>query len=114
MLMLAGILNRLNQAHYDSPQALSHNLKELRKSLGLTQEGFAERIGMKYKHYQDLEAGRKNNLQLRTLDRIANDLGIAPDALIGQIIDNNVSSGYSRPDTGRTLRAAEDAPHKQK
>jgi transcriptional regulator with XRE-family HTH domain len=47
-------------------------LKELRRLHGLTQEAFAERAGMSYKYYQALEAGRKPDLRLSTLDRLAN------------------------------------------
>jgi len=46
-------------------------LKELRLANGLTQEAFAERAGMSYKHYQALEAGRKPDLRLSTLERLA-------------------------------------------
>lgn len=104
------ILQHLKAAPYDSPKALSANLRELRKSLGLTQEGFAERIGMKYKNYQDLEAGRKNNLQLKTLDRIAKDLCVSPVALITKNTDETAWSGYIHSEPLQMLKAAEDAP----
>jgi transcriptional regulator with XRE-family HTH domain len=55
---------------------LLNRLKELRRANGLTQEAFAERAGMSYKYYQALEAGRKAELRLSTLDRLANAYGL--------------------------------------
>ena len=51
-------------------------LRELRETHGLTQERFAELAGMSYKHYQAVEAGRKRELRLSTLDRLAAVYGI--------------------------------------
>ena len=50
---------------------LLHRLKDLRKKAGLTQEQFAEHAGMSYKYYQQIEAGRKADLRLSTLERLA-------------------------------------------
>jgi transcriptional regulator with XRE-family HTH domain len=47
------------------------NLKQLRRAYGLTQEEFAEKAGFSYKYYQAVEAGRKKDLRLSTLDRLA-------------------------------------------
>jgi transcriptional regulator with XRE-family HTH domain len=52
------------------PQLLKR-LKHLRKKAGLTQEQFAEQAGMSYKYYQQIEAGRKADLRLSTLERLA-------------------------------------------
>ena len=46
-------------------------LRELRERRGLTQEAFAEKAGFSYKYYQAIEAGRKRELRLSTLDRLA-------------------------------------------
>jgi len=46
-------------------------LKRLRAKHGLTQEEFAERSGISYKYYQAVEGGRKRELRLSTLERIA-------------------------------------------
>jgi len=43
----------------------------LRLRSGLTQAEFAEVAGFTLKVYQHIEAGRRSNLQLKTLDRIA-------------------------------------------
>jgi len=42
----------------------------------LTQSDFAEIAGMSAKVYQHIEAGRRVNLELRTLDRLAWAYGI--------------------------------------
>ena len=55
---------------------LFKRLKRLREERGLTQEEFAESAGISYKYYQAVEAGRKRNLRLSTLDRLANAHGI--------------------------------------
>ena len=51
-------------------------LRELREAHGFSQEAFAERAGLKYKHYQAIEAGRKPKIQLPTLIKIAEGLGL--------------------------------------
>jgi transcriptional regulator with XRE-family HTH domain len=51
-------------------------LKELRKSHRLTQEAFSERSGISYKYYQAIEGGRKRDLRLSTLERLAKAYGI--------------------------------------
>lgn len=66
----------------DSVQRLLARLKELRAARGLTQEEFAERSGISYKYYQAVEAGRKNNLRLATLDRLAKAYGLEAWQLI--------------------------------
>jgi transcriptional regulator with XRE-family HTH domain len=61
---------------------LLKRLRELRKKTGLTQEQFAERIGVSYKYYQQIELGNKRELRLSTVDRLAVGLGIDPWSLI--------------------------------
>lgn len=46
-------------------------LKQLRELHGYTQERFAEIAGMSYKYYQAVEGGRKADLRLSTLERLA-------------------------------------------
>ena len=50
---------------------LLSRLKKLRDLHGLTQEQFAELSGISYKYYQAVEAGRKRELRLSTLERLA-------------------------------------------
>ena len=56
--------------------SLLRRLRELRDAHGLTQEAFAELAGMGYKYYQAVEAGRKKNLRLSTLEKLAAAYGI--------------------------------------
>lgn len=56
--------------------SLLRRLRELRKANGLTQEAFAELARMGYKYYQAVEAGRKKELRLSTLERLAAAYGI--------------------------------------
>ncbi|MHB8523741.1 MAG: helix-turn-helix domain-containing protein [Limisphaerales bacterium] len=55
---------------------LLHRLRQLRTAHGLTQEAFAERSRIAYKYYQQIEAGRKRELRLSTLERLADAYGI--------------------------------------
>ena len=60
-------------------QTISHLLKRLRQlrtAHDLTQEQFAESTGISYKYYQAVEAGRKRDLRLSTLERLAVAYGI--------------------------------------
>jgi transcriptional regulator with XRE-family HTH domain len=58
-------------------------LKELRRNQNLTQEQFAEKAGMSYKYYQAVEAGRKADLRLSTLERLAKAYGLEVYQLLG-------------------------------
>jgi len=55
---------------------LLKRLRELRLRRGLTQEAFAEQAGFSYKYYQAVEAGRKRDLRLSTLERLAEAHGM--------------------------------------
>jgi transcriptional regulator with XRE-family HTH domain len=50
---------------------IAARLRELRQATGLTQEQFAERSGINYKVYQNFESGRRWNLELKTVIRLA-------------------------------------------
>ena len=63
-------------------QRLLGRLKALRVARGLTQEEFAEQSGISYKYYQAVEAGRKVDLRLSTLDRLAKAHGLEAWQLI--------------------------------
>lgn len=56
------------------PRILPHlvkRLRRLREAANLTQEQFAEQAGLSYKYYQHIEAGRRRDLRLSTLERLA-------------------------------------------
>jgi len=60
----------------DIRKRLMIRLRELRKSYGLSQERFSEISGFSYKFYQLIEIGRKNDLRLSSLERLAEAYGI--------------------------------------
>jgi transcriptional regulator with XRE-family HTH domain len=51
-------------------------VRGLREARGLSQEAFAERAGLKYKHYQAIEAGRKSDIRFSTLEKLAKACGL--------------------------------------
>ena len=55
---------------------LSARLRRLRLRHDLTQEGFAEIIGFSYKFYQQIESGRKKQVWLETVERLAAGFGL--------------------------------------
>jgi transcriptional regulator with XRE-family HTH domain len=57
-------------------------LKQLRARHELTQEQFSELSGISYKYYQAIEAGRKLDLRLSTLERLAAAYGVEVYALL--------------------------------
>lgn len=61
---------------------LGQRLRELRQRHHLTQEEFAELAGLNYKFYQQVEAGRKKQLWLETVDRLAAGFGLEAWQLI--------------------------------
>lgn len=51
---------------------------------GLTQEQFAELAGIPYKVYQHIEAGRRSNPRLSTLEKLAHGFGLTVGDLFSQ------------------------------
>lgn len=60
----------------DTAKRLLMRIRALREARGFTQESFAEHAGLTYKHYQQVEAGRKFDIRLSTLIKIADGLGL--------------------------------------
>ena len=63
-------------------ERLLQRLRELREAKALSQEAFAERAGISYKWYQAVEAGRKRELRLSTLEKFARAYGLEPWQLL--------------------------------
>lgn len=55
---------------------LGRNVRSLRKRQGLTQERLAERAKLGVKHVQFVESKRPHNVTIRTLQKLADGLGI--------------------------------------
>jgi len=51
-------------------------VKEIREARGLSQEAFAEKAGLGYKYYQHVEAGRRRDVRLSTLEKLAKACGL--------------------------------------
>lgn len=62
-------------------QALGRNLRAYRKAHNLSQEGFAEIMGVHRTYMGGLERGERN-LTLRSLERIATRISIDPVQLL--------------------------------
>ncbi len=56
-------------------KSFGKRVKKLRKSMGLTQEEFAERANMEYKYLGAIERGEKN-LTINNIEKIAKGFGI--------------------------------------
>jgi len=61
---------------------LAEQIKTLRKKKGLTQEQFAEKIGIEYKYLQRIEGKNPPNIRLETIEMIAKALGTTPSKLL--------------------------------
>jgi transcriptional regulator with XRE-family HTH domain len=62
-------------------ERVGSRIKTIRKQAGLTQEKVSELIGMPYRRYQSIEAG-KANLTLKSVFRIARFFGREPRTLL--------------------------------
>jgi transcriptional regulator with XRE-family HTH domain len=86
----------------ETARRLFGRLRQLREALGLTQEAFAERAGLQYKHYQAIEAGRKMDFRISTLYKLADGLGIEawellhPTQAIAAVAEAQAKYGRSR------------------
>jgi transcriptional regulator with XRE-family HTH domain len=60
----------------DVAQRLMARVKQIREAREMSQEAFAERAGLDYKYYQHIEAGRKRDLRISTLEKLANGCGL--------------------------------------
>lgn len=68
-------------AEGDLQRALGRNLAAYRKDRGLSQEAFAELLGVHRTYVGDLERGERNP-SLKVVERIANQLGVDPLQLL--------------------------------
>lgn len=71
----------------DTAKRLLARIRRLREARGLTQEALAERAGLTYKHYQQVEAGRKFDIRLSTLIKMADGLELK----LSEMVDFNLA-----------------------
>jgi transcriptional regulator with XRE-family HTH domain len=67
----------------DLQQAVGRNLRTYREAKGLSQEAFADELGVHRTYMGGIERGERN-LTLKSLERIANRLDLDPLVLLGQ------------------------------
>ncbi len=79
-------------------------LKQLRDAHGLTQEQFAELSGISYKYYQAVEAGRKPDLRLSTLQRLASAYSIEVWQLLSPTMPKTKAPRQRPPRSRRARR----------
>lgn len=60
----------------DTATKLLARVKERREARGLSQEAFAEKAGLGYKYYQHVESGRRRDIRLSTLEKLAKACGL--------------------------------------
>ena len=65
----------------DLQQAVGRNLRAYREGKGLSQEAFADELGVHRTYMGGIERGERN-LTLKSLERIAERLGLDPLALL--------------------------------
>lgn len=63
---------------------LSKNLKQFRKKQGLSQEQLAKNADITYTTLIKLESGKNTNPTLKNLVKIADELGVSLDELVGR------------------------------
>ena len=69
-------------------------MKEFREAHGLSQEAFAEKAGLGYKYYQHVESGRRRDIRLSTIEKLAKACGLElwellhPDTAPVAVIEN--------------------------
>lgn len=77
-------------------------VKAVRESLGLSQEKFAENAGMTYKYYQHVEAARKRDLRLSTLQKLAKACGVELSELLDFTTDPIVVAEHKPENSPKT------------
>jgi len=67
----------------DLQRAVGDNLRAYRQAKGLSQEAFADVLGVHRTYMGGIERGERN-LTLKSVERIADRLGLDPLVLLGQ------------------------------
>ncbi|MDY6068742.1 MAG: helix-turn-helix transcriptional regulator [Opitutales bacterium] len=93
---------------------IGKRLRLLRSAKSLTQEAFAEKLGLDYKFYQDLESGRKKYIRLDTIVRIAENCKMPVWEFLKPPTKDFVKDCFVRvaAPVGRPKKVAENEPKK--
>jgi transcriptional regulator with XRE-family HTH domain len=100
---------------YDIAKRLLARVKSLRLSLGLSQEAFAEKVGLGYKYYQSVEAGRRRDLRLSTLEKLAKGCDLRLWQLLNFDADSPIPEQNALFHSAKTARAKyrSKTPHRR-
>jgi len=85
---------------------------EEQKAVFLSQEAFAEKAGLGYKYYQHVESGRRRDIRLSTLEKLAKACGVKLWELLdlddeaSTVLADDVAKNDSRPTPARPARKA--------
>lgn len=82
----------------DTAKRLLARIRALREARGLTQETFAERAGLTYKHYQQVESGLKPNFRIDTLIKMAEGLELK----LSELVDFDLPPSTVADDLGKS------------
>lgn len=74
-------------------KAIGARIRQLRKKLNLSQEGFAEKANISVQHLSHIETAN-TKLSLPVLVNIANSLGTTPDALLCDSVENSKNTYF--------------------
>ena len=67
----------------DLPKTVGRNLRAYRLEKGLSQEAFADQLGVHRTYMGGVERGERN-LTLKSLERMAEQIGVEPLTLLGK------------------------------
>ena len=101
----------------DTTTKLLARVKELREALGLSQEKFAEKAGIGYKYYQHVEAGRRRDVRLSTLEKLAKACGLQLrdlfdfDTSPSALAEDEATYGAKKPCAKRARKSSKRPPH---
>ena len=91
-------------------------VKQIREARELSQEAFAERAGLDYKYYQHVEAGRKRDLRISTLEKLAKGCGLKLWELLNfeaeppVLAENQADYGSKKPAAKSSPKPAKRRP----
>ena len=102
----------------DTANRLLARIRQLREAKGLTQQSFAEKAGLAYKYYQHVEAGRRRDIRLSTLIKMADGLGLKLSELVDfdavPVAENPAKSSHQTiPSKGARKSPRRRSPEKE-
>jgi transcriptional regulator with XRE-family HTH domain len=81
----------------DLQQAVGRSLRAYRQVRGLSQEAFADELGVHRTYMGGIERGERN-LTLKSLERIASQIDVDPLVLLQPVADDELARGLRSPD----------------